>query len=118
MLTADQKEYKITLNVQGFKVIKILLQMAAIYYLSNGYVYWMVLELLMSVTTAIVLDKLLKREYPWLKTAASNGDRLRYFAYFSRYLWQLYVGSYRSFRINGFFIKERQCRCRKFSSRR
>ena len=78
VLTADQKEYKITLNVQGFKVIKILLQMAAIYYLSNGYVYWMVLELLMSVTTAIVLDKLLKREYPWLKTAASNGDRLRW----------------------------------------
>ena len=29
VLTADQKEYKITLNVQGFKVIKVLLQIAA-----------------------------------------------------------------------------------------
>lgn len=77
VLTADQKEYKITLNVQGFKVIKVLLQIAAIYYLSNGYVYWMILELLMAVTTAVVLDKLLKREYPWLKTIIMQGGTLR-----------------------------------------
>jgi len=77
VLTADQKEYKITLNVQGLKVIKVLLQIAAIYYLSNGYVYWMILELLMAVTTAVVLDKLLKREYPWLKTIIMQGGTLR-----------------------------------------
>lgn len=77
VLTADQKEYKITLNVQGFKVIKVLLQIAAIYYLSNGYVYWMILELLMSVTVAIVLDRLLKREYPWLNSVSSMGRELR-----------------------------------------
>ena len=77
VLTADQKEYKITLNVQGFKVIKVLLQIAAIYYLSNGYVYWMILELLMAVTTAVALDKLLKREYPWLKTIIMQGGTLR-----------------------------------------
>lgn len=76
VLTADQQEYKITLNVQGFKVIKVLLQIAAISCLSNGYVYWMVLELLMAVTTAVVLDKVLKREYPWLRTAVSNGREL------------------------------------------
>lgn len=78
VLTADQKEYKITLNIQGFKIIKVLLQIAAILYLSNGYVYWMILELLMAVTTAIVLDKLLKREYPWLKTTIMQGGTLRW----------------------------------------
>lgn len=77
VLTADQKEYKITLNVQGFKVIKVILQIVAIYYLSNGYVYWMILELLMAVTTAVVLDKLLKREYPWLKTTLAEGRQLK-----------------------------------------
>lgn len=76
VLTADQKEYKITLNVQGFKIIKVLLQIAAISYLSNGYLYWMILELLMSSVSAIILDKLLKREYPWLKTTVSNGKEL------------------------------------------
>lgn len=76
VLTADQKEYKITLNVQGVKIVKVLLQIAAIRYLSNGYLYWMILELLMSVVTAVILDKLLKREYPWLKTVVSNGKGL------------------------------------------
>lgn len=73
VLTADQKEYKVTLNVQGFKVIKVILQILAIYYLMNGYIYWMALELMMAITTAIVLDKLLKREYPWLKSTPSAG---------------------------------------------
>lgn len=77
ILTADQKEYKITLNVQGFKIIKILLQILAIRYLSNGYVYWMVLELIMSGITAIVLDKTLKREYLWLKSNPGKGKELR-----------------------------------------
>lgn len=55
------KEYKITLNTQGFKIIKVLLQIAAICCLSNGYVYWLVLELMMSFTTAVALDRLLKK---------------------------------------------------------
>lgn len=76
VLTADQKEYKITLNVQGFKLAKTFLQIMAICYLSNGYVYWMILELLMSVTAAVALDRLLKREYPWLKSAAYKGKEL------------------------------------------
>ena len=76
VLTADQKEYKITLNVQGFKIIKVLLQIVAIYYLSNGYVYWMILEVIMSITAAVILDRLLKREYPWLQTTISNGKEL------------------------------------------
>lgn len=70
------KEYKITLNVQGFKIIKVLLQIVAIYYLSNGYVYWMILEVIMSITAAVILDRLLKREYPWLQTTISNGKEL------------------------------------------
>lgn len=77
VLTADQKEYKITLNVQGFKILKVVLQILAIRYLSNGYVYWMVLELLFSATAAVVLDKVLKREYPWLKSSPSQGRELK-----------------------------------------
>lgn len=77
VLTADQKEYKITLNVQGFKILKVVLQILAICSLDNGYVYWMVLELLFSVTAAIVLDKVLKREYPWLNSSPVQGKELR-----------------------------------------
>lgn len=77
VLTADQKEYKITLNVQGLKVIKVLLQTVVIYYLSNGYIFWLALEFMVSVVTAILLHKLLKKEYPWLKTIVHNGRQLR-----------------------------------------
>lgn len=77
VLTADQKEYKVTLNVQGFKFIKVLLQIVAIAYLSHGYVYWMVLEVLTAIVAAVALDRLLKREYPWLKTDVVQGGELR-----------------------------------------
>lgn len=77
VLTADQKEYKITLNVQGFKILKVILQILTIRYLNNGYVYWMILELLMSCVTAIILNRVLRREYPWLKSAPTQGKRLK-----------------------------------------
>lgn len=77
VLAADQKEYKVTLNVQGFKILKVILQILSIRYLTNGYVYWMVLELLMSGVTAIVLDRVLKREYPWLKLTPAQGKQLK-----------------------------------------
>lgn len=77
VLTADQKEYKITLNVQGFKILKVILQILAIRYLSNGYIYWMGLELLFSAVAAVVLNRVLNREYPWLNTSPAQGKVLR-----------------------------------------
>lgn len=77
VLAADQKQYTITLNVQGFKILKVILQILSIRYLANGYVYWMVLELLMSCVTAVVLDKVLKKEYPWLKSTPTEGKLLK-----------------------------------------
>ncbi len=77
VFTADQKEYKITLNIQGFKVAKVIFQILAIRYLGNGYVWWMGLELVMASVTAIVLDRVLKRNYPWLRSTPKDGKRLR-----------------------------------------
>ena len=77
VLSADQKEYKITFSVQGVKVIKVLLQMAAIWQLTNGYVYWMVLEVIMAVVTSIVLDREIRKEYPWLNPQIRQGSALQ-----------------------------------------
>lgn len=77
VLTADQKEYKITINVQGYKLLKVILQIVVIIYLNNGYIYWLVIELLMSGVVALALDRLLRREYPWLKACPQQGKRLR-----------------------------------------
>lgn len=77
VLSADQKEYKITFSVQGAKVIKILLQLLAIRFLDHGYVWWMVLEVVMAVVTSYMLDRAIKTEYPWLKPTISEGKKLQ-----------------------------------------
>ena len=77
VLSADQKEYKITLSVQGIKIIKVLFQILAIRFFSHGYVWWMILEVVMAGITSWVLDWTIKKEYPWLKPNVANGKRLK-----------------------------------------
>lgn len=77
VLTADQKEYKITLNIQGIKVVKVIVQILAITYLVNGYIYWLLLEVLMGIVTTIVIEYVLRKEYPWLCPQPNLGGLFR-----------------------------------------
>ena len=77
VLSADQKEYKITLSVQGTKLIKVILQIIAIIYLINGYLWWMLIEIFMAFVTSFVLNNMIVKEYPWLKTEISEGKKLQ-----------------------------------------
>ena len=76
VLSADQKQYKVTIAIQGVKVLKVLVQILAIRFLPQGYVIWMVLEVVFAVITSIVLDKTIINEYPWLKPKISEGKQL------------------------------------------
>lgn len=77
VLSADQKEYKITIETQSIKVIKVFIQMLAIWRLPHGYVWWMVLEVLAAVLTSIRLHYSIKKEYPWLVPQVSKGNKLK-----------------------------------------
>lgn len=77
VLSADQKEYKITIVVQGLKLLKVFIQIFAICYLKDGYFWWIIIEILMSFVTSIVLNKEINKEYKWLKTDISKGNVLR-----------------------------------------
>lgn len=77
VLSADQKEYKITISVQGVKFLKVLLQILAIRFLNDGYVWWMILEVVMSVVTSWVLNLTINKEYPWLKPKILEGKILQ-----------------------------------------
>jgi O-antigen/teichoic acid export membrane protein len=77
VLTADQKDYKLTVNLKGFTIIKVIFQILAISYLSNGYMYWLILEMITAIVCAFVLHLLLKREYPWLVTSYRRGYIMR-----------------------------------------
>lgn len=76
VLTADQKEYKVTIATQSVRITKVILQVLAVYFLEHGYVWWMGLEAIFAFITAYALDRTIKKEYPWLKTNVSKGNEL------------------------------------------
>lgn len=77
LLSADQKEYKITFVVQGIKLAKIIIQIFAIMYLPNGFLWWVIVEILMAIFTSYKLNIVIKKEYPWLKPKISDGKQLQ-----------------------------------------
>lgn len=77
VLTADQKDYKITIHVKSVTIVKSVLQILAIAYLPAGYVWWLLLEFTAVVVSTLSVNRLLKREYPWLSARAKAGKELR-----------------------------------------
>lgn len=77
VLSADQKEYKITFRTQTIKIIKIFLQIFAVSVFQHGYFGWMILEVIAAIVQSILLNACVKQEYPWLVTDLSKGGMLR-----------------------------------------
>ncbi|MDM8087085.1 hypothetical protein QUV44_02565 [Parasutterella secunda] len=77
VLSADQKEYQITIETQSVKVAKIFIQMLAICFLSDGYVWWMVVEALAAILVSIKLNVRVNKEYPWLTPKLVNAQDLQ-----------------------------------------
>lgn len=77
LLTADQREYKNTLNRQGLGAVKVIAQIVAIRYLQYGYIAWIVLEFVFAVFITLSLNRIIKRNYPWLNTSVRFGKSVR-----------------------------------------
>ena len=73
VLSADQKEYIITFQIQIIKVLKLIVQIIAIWKLSNGYAWWIALEIVAAVLTSFRLVRCVDKEYPWLTPDVSQG---------------------------------------------
>lgn len=76
LLGADQKQYKIVRVNQGIEALKIIAQIFTISNLSHPFFWWIGLELAARISGTIWLDKVIKKEYPWLKLSLVNGARL------------------------------------------
>ena len=68
ILTADQKDYKIQICNRLPYIIKNVSQIILLPLFCNGYVVWLVLEVLFSLIIAISLKKSVKNSYPYLKS--------------------------------------------------
>lgn len=75
VLYADQKNYKIQQNVQGSTIIKTILQILAISFLPFPFFGWLILEVIGSISTTLILNAVLRKEYPWLKTEIKDGKK-------------------------------------------
>lgn len=73
LLSSDQKEYKIQYSYKTTMLVKVLCQIFAIKYFENGYVWWLVLEVLFAVMASVALDMTVRKTYPYLKTELASG---------------------------------------------
>lgn len=77
LLIADMKEYKVILSFRSFQILKLILQTICIIYLENGFVYWILLELICGVFSSYILKVIIDKEYPWLSVDIKNGKEFK-----------------------------------------
>ena len=77
VLSADQKEYKVTYCLKGGMAVKNIVQIIAIYMADNGYLWWLVIEFVSAFFIAWALNHAIRKEYPWLSPDLNKGGRLR-----------------------------------------
>ncbi|MEM6376900.1 MAG: sugar transporter [Bacteroidota bacterium] len=77
LLEADQKQYLIVKYAQSIAVIKTILQIVFAYAYENYYI-WITIELVFTVTYAIILRRVITKTYPWLNLNFKNQQLKKY----------------------------------------
>lgn len=72
LLDSDQKTYKISVWSQAASIIKTFVQIFLAYYWRNLYL-WVIIEFVFSLIFCYILNYVIRKEYPWLKTDKSQG---------------------------------------------
>ena len=75
LLTADQKNYLVSIYFQSAGLIKTALQIFLAYYYKSLYT-WVFIEFVFGIIGCIILNWKINKEYPWLKTSKANGKLL------------------------------------------
>lgn len=75
LLSADQKNYLVSIYFQSAGLIKTGVQILLAYYYKNLYV-WVFIELLFGIIGCMILNWKINKEYPWLQTSKTNGKLL------------------------------------------
>lgn len=76
VLSADQKEYKIQYSYKSMILLKLILQVLFIRIFDNGYIWWLILEVLFAVISAFTLSRTVNRSYPYLSGSPLTGKEL------------------------------------------
>lgn len=76
LLSADQKDYKINYSYKAVGLLKLFVQILVISQVQEGYIWWIILEVLFAIIATISLSITIKRTYPYLKTVNIPGLQL------------------------------------------
>lgn len=71
LLTADQKSYVVTGYLQTAIIFKTILQIFLAYYVKNLFI-WVAIEFVFSFLSYLILNKRIKKNYPWLEEKQKN----------------------------------------------
>lgn len=72
VLSASQQDYKITLSYKATMVVRSIAQIIAISYLSDGYVWWLILQFVFASLASVNLNLVIKRNFPYLRGLDTN----------------------------------------------
>ena len=77
LLSADQKEYKIQFSFRLISIFKLVAQAFAVKFLPNPYVWWLALEVAFAITASYFLNRVIYKDYPYLKEDVDSPGELR-----------------------------------------
>lgn len=75
LLDSDQKTYMVSIWTQTGAIFRTLVQIGLVYLYKDPYL-WIGMELIFNLFTCIVLNYIIAREYPWLKSDKSKGRHI------------------------------------------
>jgi hypothetical protein len=92
LISADQKNFKITPWIQGVRYIKIGFQVFTLVVIHWGIWGWILWEFVNNIVVVFVVNYVLKREYPWLhKASVSSTELLKKYKHLLTKTKQLFV---------------------------
>ena len=78
LLSADQKEYKIQFSFRLVFIFKVVAEALAVRHFANPYFWWLGLEVSFAILGSILLNRVIFRNYPYLKEQVHDAGELRF----------------------------------------
>lgn len=67
LLSASQMDYKIQYSYKTCQIIKVLIQIVAVELFTNPYIWWLLIEGLFSIISAIALNMMVEKNFAYIK---------------------------------------------------
>lgn len=77
VLTASQQDYKVLYSYKSVMLIKVAFQMVAVWKLSDGYVWWLILEAIFASISSWTLHRMTISTFPFLRHVNDSFSVLR-----------------------------------------